>query len=449
MHHLSISPVDGRYYSLTKDLSSYFSEFALTKYRIQIEIEYFINLKKTIPQHISLKDEDEHQLRSLLDKFDQKEFENIKIIEKTTNHDVKAVEIYLRQKFDELGLTSVKEWIHFGLTSQDVNSVAFTLMVKNAFEQIMLPIMRELIELLTSQAHSWLNICMLSRTHGQPASPTTLGKEWMVFAERLQNILTQLDQHLFTTKFGGAVGNFNAHYAAFPEIDWVLWANSFLERTFSLKRQQWTTQIEHYDTLCLFLKKMASWNTVLIDLNKDIWLYIMQDYFLLKKVDEEVGSSTMPHKINPIDFENSEGNLYVANALFSLLAEKLPVSRLQRDLTDSTVIRNIGVPFAHSLIAYKALLRGLKKLEVNQDRIKEDLTVHWEVITEAIQTILRREGFPNAYDTLKQLARGNRQLDQQSIHRWIDTLPVSNEVKEELKNITPFNYIGFLKKYGS
>lgn len=447
MHHLAISPIDGRYYSLTKDLSAYFSEFALTRYRIKVEIEYFLNLKNVIPHHLSLKENEENLLRNLINTFDEKDFKRIKSIEQITNHDVKAVEMFLREKFDELDFSSSKEWIHFGLTSQDVNSIAFSLMVKDAFELTVLPIMKELIQMLTRQAQTWMKIPMLSRTHGQPASPTTLGKEWMVFVERLQHLLDQLKGHQFETKFGGAVGNFNAHYAAFPDIDWISWANDFLEKTFSLKRQQWTTQIEHYDTLCLFLKKMASWNTILIDLSRDIWLYIMQEYFLLKKVEEEVGSSTMPHKINPIDFENAEGNLGVANALLAFLAEKLPVSRLQRDLTDSTVIRNVGVPFAHSLIAYKALLRGLHKLEVNLPHLQEDLLNHWEVVTEAIQTILRREGFPNAYEALKQLARGNRQLDQQTIHQWVDSLPINDHVKEELKRITPQSYLGFLKNY--
>jgi len=447
MQAFAISPIDGRYRNSVEELANYFSEFALIRYRLEVEIKYFLALQQALCSLIQL---EENQIKAILDiltHFNEKDYEKIKALEARTNHDVKAVELFLREKFDEIGLSPLKEWIHFGLTSQDINNTAFPMMIRDAFQQVLLPALQKLLSQIKAHAAKWIKIPMMSRTHGQPASPTTMGKEWMVFAERLEKLIGQLENIPFEAKFGGAVGNFNAHYAAFPNIKWTTWAEDFVKKELKLTRQQWTTQIEHYDMLGLFFKTLTSCNTILLDFSRDIWLYIMLDYFRLKKKENEVGSSTMPHKINPIDFENAEGNLGMANAIFHHLADKLPISRLQRDLSDSTVLRNVGVPFAYSLIAYKALLRGIEKLEINEGQLAKDLDGHWEILTEAIQTILRRHGYPNAYDVLKQLSRGQHRLTQKELHAWIDELNLDPSIKEELKQITPSNYLGFLTKY--
>jgi len=447
MQAFAISPIDGRYRNKVEKLAQYFSEFALTKYRLFVEIKYFIGLQKVLSSIIPLNEEQSQSILNVFVHFHEKDFERIKELEHLTNHDVKAVELFLREKFEELGLSACKEWIHFGLTSQDINNTAFPMMIRDAFQQVILPEMKTLLHQMENLAIAWLKTPMMSRTHGQPASPTTMGKEWMVYVERLKTILQQLEKFAFEAKFGGAVGNFNAHYAAFPNIKWTTWADEFVKKEFNLIRQQWTTQIEHYDTLGLFFKILSLWNTVLIDFSRDIWLYIMLDYFRLKQKENEVGSSTMPHKVNPIDFENAEGNLGLANALFHHLADKLPISRLQRDLSDSTVLRNVGVPFAHSLIALKSLQKGIDHLALHEEQLIKDLNEHWEVVTEAIQTILRRHAFPNAYDLLKQMSRGQHRLTKDQLHAWIDRLDIDTSIKEELKKITPMNYLGFLTKY--
>jgi adenylosuccinate lyase len=443
---LSISPVDGRYIDKTKELSAYFSEYALIQYRVYIEIRYLLQLS----EQISFKGSDliashKEPILSIHRDFNLQEAEKIKAIERTTNHDIKAVEYYLKDRFRELGLSDVAEWIHFGLTSQDINNTAIPLSIKDCMEQQYLPVLNDLHKHIQEIEEAWFQIPMLARTHGQPASPTTLGKEMGVFASRLKIQIAQLQQLPFNGKFGGATGNLNAHYIAYPKVNWHTFADEFLS-SIGLQRSKPTTQIEHYDNLAALFHNLQRINTLLIDFSRDIWTYISMDYFKQLTVSGEIGSSAMPHKVNPIDFENAEGNLGVANALFQHLAEKLPISRLQRDLTDSTVLRNTGVPFAHTLIAIKSLKKGLSKLLVQEDKIKEDLQNNWMVIAEAIQTILRREGYPKPYEALKELTRGVERISQKEIHQFIDQLPIGAGVKEELINLTPFTYIGKSEK---
>ncbi len=439
----AISPIDGRYQSKTQELADFFSEFALIKYRVFVEVQYFIALcELPLPQ---LKDVTEGQISELVricNRFDIADAEAIKSIEKTTNHDVKAVEYFLKEEFDALNISHYKEFIHFGLTSQDVNNTAIPLLLKDAMKQVYLPLFEKVRNRLDELARMWLNIPMLARTHGQPASPTTVGKELLVFVKRLDTQIEQIKSIPDSAKFGGATGNMNAHYATYPDIDWHNFANFFLRQYLGLERSYPTTQIEHYDNLAALFQAMSRINTVLIDLCRDIWTYISMDYFKQKVVTTEVGSSAMPHKVNPIDFENAEGNLGIANAIFTHLAEKLPVSRLQRDLTDSTVLRNIGVPIAHTVIAFKSILKGLNKLVLNEHKLHEDLEQNWMVIAEAIQSILRREGYPKPYEALKELTRGKASISNFEIEEFINTLDVNAAVKEELKRITPHNYIG-------
>ena len=439
----AISPIDGRYRGKTKELAPYFSEFGLIKYRLRVEVEYFIALcRYKIPQLEKIGKEQFEPLRNIYRNFTVEGAVEIKKIEKTTNHDVKAVEYYLKQKFDEAGLESFKEYIHFGLTSQDINNTAVPLSYKESLAELYFPAMQELLDMLTNLSLEWEQVPMLAHTHGQPASPTRLGKEIRVFIERLHNQLSQLKMLPVSAKFGSATGNFNAHHAAYPNIDWVEFANAFVNQVLGLERQQTTTQIEHYDNLAASFQVIGRINTILIDFCRDIWTYISMEYFKQKIKEGEIGSSTMPHKINPIDFENAEGNLGVANALFSHLAEKLPISRLQRDLTDSTVLRNIGVPIAHSLIAIKSLIKGLGKLILNPEKIEDDLEDNWGIVAEGIQTILRREGYPKPYEALLNLTRTHEKITREKISAFIDTLSVSDEVKKELKSLTPSNYTG-------
>jgi len=439
----AISPVDGRYRSKTKPLHAFFSEQALIKYRVQVEIEYFIALcSHPIPQLESFQHSLFEDLRSLYEHFSPEDAKAIKDIEKTTNHDVKAVEYFLKNEFDRLGISSYKEFIHFGLTSQDVNNTAVPLSIKDAVETVIRPELDKTVLLLDKMATQHEKISMLARTHGQAASPTRLGKEIRVFSERIKQQMALLDQVPHAAKFGGATGNFNAHQVAYPQIDWKAFGERFVENTLGLHHSFPTTQIEHYDHLAALCDAYARINTILIDLNRDFWNYISMDYFKQKIKDNEVGSSAMPHKVNPIDFENAEGNLGIANALFSFLSAKLPVSRLQRDLTDSTVLRNIGVPFSHTLIALASMEKGLHKLEVNEAAIDNDLNENWAVVAEAIQTILRREGFPKPYEALKGLTRTNSEITKESIQDFINTLEISEEVKEELLQISPQNYTG-------
>ncbi len=439
----AISPVDGRYHELTSDLSAYFSESALMKYRLQVEIEYFIALWEIqLPQFVNNQKTDFNKLRDVYRNFSENDAIAIKSKEKITNHDVKALEYFLKEKLTSLGLDDYKEFVHFGLTSQDINNTAFPLALKAAVSKIYLPLLNNVIEELKKISIQWNDLPMLSRTHGQPASPTRLGKEFKVFEERIEAQLALFHQIPFSAKFGGATGNFNAHHVAFPEIDWKSFADRFVKEKLGLNRQQFTTQIEHYDNLCAMFDAQKRINNILIDLNRDIWTYISMDYFKQEIKKGEIGSSAMPHKVNPIDFENSEGNLGIANAMFSHLSSKLPISRLQRDLTDSTVLRNAGVPFAHTVIALKSLLKGLSKLVVNKEAIVKDLDDNWPVIAEAIQTILRRENYPNPYEKLKELTRTNEKIDREIMHRFINSLDVSHEIKSELLAITPFNYTG-------
>jgi adenylosuccinate lyase len=439
----TISPVDGRYRNQTEELAKYFSEEALIRYRLFVEIEYFIALcELPLPE---LKSADKSKfpvLQNICKEFTSAFAEEIKATEKITNHDVKAVEYFLKKKLDENGLSPFKEFIHFGLTSQDINNTAFPFAIKNAVEKIYLPFISDVIKNLDALSTQWKDISMLSRTHGQPASPTRLGKELQVFVERLNNQLTLLKQIPFSAKFGGASGNFNAHHVAYPEVDWKKFANDFVKNKLGLHRQQFTTQIEHYDNLCALFDNLKRINNILIDLNRDIWTYISMDYFKQEIREGEIGSSAMPHKVNPIDFENSEGNLGMANALFEHLSAKLPISRLQRDLTDSTVLRNAGVPFAHSLIAFKSLLKGLNKIIVNIEAINADLEDNWAVVAEAIQTILRKENISNPYEKLKELTRTNKKITKENISLFIDSLDVKDDIKKQLKAITPFNYTG-------
>ena len=439
----AISPIDGRYRSKTKSLSAFFSEQALIKYRIHVEIEYFISLcSYPIPQLESFQHSLFEDLRSLYEHFSAEDAKAVKDIERTTNHDVKAVEYFLKTEFDRLGISDFKEFIHFGLTSQDINNTAIPLSIKDALETVIRPEIEKTVLLLDKLASQFDHIPMLARTHGQAASPTKLGNEIRVFIERIKQQITLLDQVPYAAKFGGATGSFNAHQVAYPQIDWKAFAQKFVENNLGLHYSFPTTQIEHYDHLGALCATFARINTILIDLNRDFWTYISMDYFKQKIKGNEVGSSAMPHKVNPIDFENAEGNLGIANALFSFLSAKLPLSRLQRDLTDSTVLRNVGVPFSHTMIALASLEKGLNKLEVNKTAIYNDLNDNWAVIAEAIQTILRREGFPKPYEALKGLTRTNHEINKDSIHEFIQKIDVSEEVKEELMKISPQNYTG-------
>lgn len=439
----AVSPIDGRYRRHTQELSSFFSEAALIKYRVQIEIEYFIALcELPLPQLQSFDKALYPTLRKLYTDFSQSDAQRVKEIEKTTNHDVKAVEYLIKEKMESLGIGDQMEFVHFGLTSQDINNTATPLMMKEATEQVYVPLLNELIARLKSLSADWKNIPLLARTHGQPASPTLMGKEIAVFVERLEAQKKQLLAVPFSAKFGGATGNFNAHVVAYPETNWVDFGNTFVNETLELNRSQTTTQIEHYDNIAAWCDALRRINTIVLDLDRDVWTYISNDLFKQKIKEGEVGSSAMPHKVNPIDFENSEGNIGLANALFAHLAEKLPVSRLQRDLTDSTVLRNIGVPLGYTLIAFRSTLRGLEKLLINEDNIRKELENNWVVVAEAIQTILRREGYPKPYEALKAFSRTNAKLDKKAMLAFIDSLNVSEAVKEEMRVITPFNYTG-------
>lgn len=441
----AISPVDGRYRNKTEQLGQFFSEEGLIKYRLRIEIEYFISLcELPLPQLKSIEPSIFSELRKIYSNFNEKDALRIKEIESVTNHDVKAVEYFIKERFDDLNLSQFKEFIHFGLTSQDINNTATPLSLKEGFETVLLPQFKELESQLFDKAQEWKNIPMLARTHGQAASPTTLGKEIFVFVERLSNQLEMLDQIPYAAKFGGATGNFNAHHVAYPKINWVDFGNRFVSEKLQLQRLQNTTQIEHYDYMAAFFDNLKRLNNILLDLDRDMWTYISMDYFKQKIKKGEVGSSAMPHKVNPIDFENSEGNIGLANAIFEHLAAKLPVSRLQRDLTDSTVTRNLGVPLAHTLISISSLLKGMGKLILNEDKLKQDLENHWAVVAEAIQTILRRENYPNPYETLKELTRTNEIINAESIAKFVENLDVSEEVKKELKAIRPENYTGII-----
>ena len=439
----AISPVDGRYRHITERLSDYFSEGALIKYRLQVEVEYFIALSElNLPQLSGLDKDLFGSLRAIYKDFTFEDALKIKDIERITNHDVKAVEYFLKEKFDELGLKAYKEFIHLGLTSQDINNTALPCSLRDAWVDVLKPVLDEVIETLREKAQAWKHIPMLARTHGQPASPTILGKEIYVFVDRLEKQTEQLSTIPFSAKFGGATGNFNAHYIAYPDIDWIAFGDHLVNNILGLHRSKVTTQIDHYDNLAAFCDNLKRINTILIDLNRDMWSYISMEYFKQKIKAGEVGSSTMPHKVNPIDFENSEGNLGMANAVFEHLSAKLPISRLQRDLTDSTVSRNIGVPFAHTLIALKSLLKGLDRLVLNEDTIRADLQDNWMVVAEAIQTVLRREGYPRPYEALKDLTRTHQKIERKTIADFIEKLEVSKSVKEELLQITPENYTG-------
>lgn len=439
----AISPIDGRYKNKTASLVSYFSEEALIKYRILIEIEYFIALCEVpLPQLASFDKNLYPQLKSIYTLFSTDDALKIKEIEQTTNHDVKAVEYFIKEKFDDLQLQSYKEFIHFGLTSQDINNTAVPLSLKEAISDVYLPLLNKLIDTLRGLSSQWKDIPMLARTHGQPASPTRLGKEIDVFVNRLEEQIVILNQAKYAAKFGGATGNYNAHHVAYPSIDWKNFGTTFVEKTLKLHHSFPTTQIEHYDHIAALFDCLKRINTIIIDLNRDFWTYISMDYFKQKIKPGEVGSSAMPHKVNPIDFENSEGNLGLANAIFEHLSAKLPISRLQRDLTDSTVLRNIGMPFGHTLIALESTLKGLGKLVLNESKIEEDLENNWAVVAEAIQTILRREGYPNPYEALKGLTRTNEKMTRESISKFIETLTVSQHIKDELSAISPTNYTG-------
>lgn len=439
----AISPIDGRYRSKIEGLAGYFSEEALIKYRVRVEIEYFIALCEIpLPQLKDFPKAEYENLRKIYTEFNHANALQVKQIESVTNHDVKAVEYFLRDRFDEMQLSEYKEFIHFGLTSQDINNTAIPLSLKEACEEEYLPVLRQLMDKLENLAKEWATVSMLARTHGQPASPTRLGKEIAVFSERIREQLTLLEAIPFAAKFGGATGNFNAHYAAYPDNDWRSFSGKFVEGQLGLKHSFPTTQIEHYDHMAALFDGMKRINTILIDLDRDIWQYIAMNYFKQKIKKGEVGSSAMPHKVNPIDFENSEGNLGLANALFEHLAAKLPISRLQRDLTDSTVLRNIGVPIGHTLLSFHSTLKGLDKLLLNQEAIDKDLEDNWAVAAEAIQTILRRESYPHPYEALKGLTRTNSRIDRKSLAAFIDSLDVEDKVKEELKAITPHNYTG-------
>lgn len=439
----AITPIDGRYYNSTKDLSNYFSEFALIKYRVLVEVEYFIALSESgIPQLAHFDGSLNDKLRDIYRNFSLEDAQWIKDTEKVTNHDVKAVEYFLKNEFEKLGLSDSLEFIHFGLTSQDINNTAIPYSWKDALKEVYQPAITELVDELKKLSAEWENVPMLARTHGQPASPTRLGKEIKVFIERIEKQLTLLNQVPFSAKFGGATGNLNAHHVAYPQNDWVAFGNKFVNEVLGLDRSQTTTQIEHYDNFAASCDGLKRINNIIIDLCRDIWTYISMDYFKQKITAGQIGSSAMPHKVNPIDFENAEGNLGLANAVLEHLAAKLPISRLQRDLTDSTVLRNIGVPFSYTLIAIKSTLRGLRKLILNEQAFQEDLENNWAVVAEAIQTILRREGYPKPYEALKDLTRTNTHVTKDNIAVFVDQLNVSEEVKTELKSISPSNYTG-------
>lgn len=439
----AISPIDGRYRKVTENLATYFSEFGLIKYRVQIEIDYFILLaQQGLPQLPKLSNSQIESLKSVYQNFSFADAQIIKETEKTTNHDVKAVEYFIKDKLTQHGLENYLEFVHFGLTSQDINNTSIPLSLKHATHEVVIPTLELVIEKITSLAKEWKEVSLLARTHGQPASPTRLGKEMYVFVERLTIQLNQLKAIPFSAKFGGATGNFNAHYVAYPNNNWIAFGNEFVNNTLGLSRSQFTTQIEHYDNIAAYCDAMKRIDTILLDFSKDIWTYVSMDYFKQKLKAGEIGSSAMPHKVNPIDFENAEGNLGIANAIFEHLASKLPISRLQRDLTDSTVLRNIGVPIAHVLIAYKSILKGLDKLILNESVFVKDLENNWAVVAEAVQTILRREGYPKPYEALKDLTRTNTHITQESMHTFINGLNVSDAVKKELLQITPHNFVG-------
>ncbi len=439
----AVTPIDGRYYNATKELSDYFSEFALIKYRVLVEVEYFVALCESgIPQLAHFDGSLNDRLREIYKNFSLEDAQWIKDQEKITNHDVKAVEYFIKSKFEQLGLHDSLEFIHFGLTSQDINNTAIPYSWKEALNQVYFPAIGELTTELTSLAGQWAEVSMLARTHGQPASPTRLGKEIKVFTERIEKQLTLLKQIPYSAKFGGATGNFNAHHVAYNQTDWVAFGNNFVNEKLGLTRSQTTTQIEHYDNFAASCDGLKRINTILVDLCRDMWTYISMEYFKQKITAGQIGSSAMPHKVNPIDFENAEGNLGLANAIFEHLSAKLPVSRLQRDLTDSTVLRNIGVPIAHTLIAIKSTLRGLRKLILNETALQNDLNNNWAVVAEAIQTILRREGYPKPYEALKDLTRTNTHVTQETIANFVDGLNVPDEVKNEIKAISPSNYTG-------
>ncbi len=440
----AVSPIDGRYRSKTERLADYFSEYALIRYRIRVEIEYFITLcELPLPQLASFNHDLFEQLRTIYRDFNGSGAARVKEIEKTTNHDVKAVEYFIKEEFDKIGgLDAYKEFIHFGLTSQDINNTSVPLSIKEALEEVYYPQVEELIQQLKEYAEEWKDIPMLAKTHGQPASPTRLGKEIEVYVYRLSEQLESLRSCKFTAKFGGATGNFNAHHVAYPSYDWRAFGNQFVSEKLGLEREQWTTQISNYDHMGSIFDAIRRINTIIIDLDRDFWMYISMDYFKQKIKAGEVGSSAMPHKVNPIDYENSEGNLGIANAILQFLAQKLPVSRLQRDLTDSTVLRNVGVPLGHSVIAIQSTLKGLRKLILHEEKLREDLDDTWAVVAEAIQTILRREAYPHPYEALKALTRTNKKMTEETIHEFIQTLNVSDSVKAELMAITPHNYTG-------
>lgn len=440
----AVSPIDGRYRNKTERLADYFSEYALIRYRIRVEIEYFITLcELPLPQLASFNHDLFEQLRDIYRKFDESGAARVKEIENTTNHDVKAVEYFIKEEFDKIGgLDGYKEFIHFGLTSQDINNTSVPLSIKEALEEVYYPQVEELIQQLKEYAEEWKDVPMLAKTHGQPASPTRLGKEIEVYVYRLSEQLESLRSCKFTAKFGGATGNFNAHHVAYPTYDWRAFGNLFVSEKLGLEREQWTTQISNYDHMGSIFDAIRRINTIIIDLDRDFWMYISMEYFKQKIKAGEVGSSAMPHKVNPIDYENSEGNLGVANTILQFLAQKLPVSRLQRDLTDSTVLRNVGVPLGHSVIAIQSTLKGLRKLILHEEKLREDLDDTWAVVAEAIQTILRREAYPHPYEALKALTRTNNKMTEETIHEFIQTLNVSDSVKAELMAITPHNYTG-------
>lgn len=439
----ALSPLDGRYENKIEALKAYFSEEALIRYRVKVEIKYFLALADILPELANISDDDKKNIEGIIDNFSSEDAQAIKLIEKTTNHDVKAVEYFIKEAFRNIGLQKSLEFIHFGLTSQDINNTAFPMMIKDAFHGEVFPWLSKLLLRLHELATEWEGMPMLARTHGQPASPTTLGKEILVFVERLDVQINQLELIDIRAKFGGATGNYNAHIVCYPNIDWKAFGDEFVKNSLGLTRSTYTTQIAHYDQLAALFDALSRVNTIFIDMARDFWTYISMDYFKQKVIAGEVGSSAMPHKVNPIDFENAEGNFGIANAIFHHLSMKLPISRLQRDLTDSTVLRNVGVPFGHSLIAYQSLLKGLNKLVVNNSKMDEDLENNWAVISEAIQNILRREGFDKPYEALKTLTRGNDKITRSSIKNFIQTLDVDEEVKQEMLYLTPQNYIGY------
>ena len=444
----AISPIDGRYRKTTESLADYFSEFGLIKYRVLVEIEYFIALSEFgLPQLSNLDLVQKESLRDIYKNFSINDALKIKEIEKTTNHDVKAVEYFIKEKLETLSLSKHAEFVHFGLTSQDINNTSIPLSLKKASTNQLFPAIIEIIKKISDLSTEWKNISLLARTHGQPASPSKLGKEFYVFVERLQKQFDILKNVPFSAKFGGASGNFNAHHLAYPEKNWIDFGNSFVNKTLGLDRSQFTTQIEHYDNLGAYCDALKRINTILIDFNRDVWSYVSMNYFKQKLKDGEIGSSAMPHKVNPIDFENAEGNLGIANALFEHLSAKLPISRLQRDLTDSTVLRNLGTPLAHSILSYNSIIKGLNKLILNETALKQDLENNWAVVAEAIQTILRREGYPKPYESLKELTRTNSQITQNTITEFIKGLKISDSIKKELLNITPHNYTGIYPNY--